>query len=158
MNETLRNPEPGCVRGTGCRCGASQPLPRTMSTTILMNPPAVAGGRNPLRITGRRRTERKPLNDAARQRAYRRALRAAEMASWEAAMPSPSTLPERTTVREAARVTAGLPRPAEDGAEGALFCLVLFATVAALVFGAADSVDFGARWHDFMALVQRLVG
>lgn len=129
-----------------------------MSTTLLMNPPAVAGGRNPLRIAGRRRADRKALNDPTRQRAYRRALRAAEMASWEAVPPASTPLPDRSTPHEVARVTVGLPRPAEEGVEGALFGLVVFATVAALVFGAADSVDFAGRWHDFVALVQRLVG
>jgi hypothetical protein len=106
-----------------------------MNTTFVLNPLAVA--RRPRTFDRIRRN--------ARQRAYHRALRAAEQAAWEAADPKALTRLPRGAVEK-------------DSAAKVMFSLLAFAGVAALVFGVHGSLGFTAAWTDFVSFIRHVVG
>ena len=106
-----------------------------MNTAFVLNPLVVARDQAPRRV----------VNRTARDRAYRRALRAAEQAAWDAADPKAIT-----------RLPQGVEQ--KDSMARVLLSLVAFASVAALVFGAKSSFGFTAAWGNFVAFVANLIG
>lgn len=122
-----------------------------MSTTLIMNPARLVG------LNQRRRSlaGRSETVFRRNRRAYNKALRAAEMAAWDAS--GGNSLPGRSTPRESSATR--LPRP-ETRSEGetALYAMILFAVVATLVFSGGISLQFATHWQKFVQLVQHFIG
>lgn len=81
-------------------------------------------------------------------REYRRTVRAAELAAWEAATPSASAQ-LRAAATEAARTS-----PAEQR----VFALLMVLAFAGIAWGLADTYRFVERWPHFVAFVRQLLG
>jgi hypothetical protein len=79
-------------------------------------------------------------------REYRRSLRAAEMAAWEAATPS--------TDASLKAQTASTASPAEER----MFTLLLVLSLAGVVWGLSESARFVEIWQQFVALVRQVIG
>lgn len=118
---------------------------------MMIHPAAIAGVHDGQTTARSRRSHR--LSRA--RKAYNKALRAAEMASWEAT--GHGVLPGRTTAREAH--STALPRPStHHEGENALYAMVVFAVVSALVFGGTESLHFAEHWNQVMQFVRSLIG
>jgi hypothetical protein len=114
-----------------------------MDTTILLNAKL-------LPVTdriGRRRTAHRPARQNPTQlRAYRRALRAAEQAAWEAGAP-------QTTVSTLPSPVSESDRPLD-----LLFSVLTLASLFALVFGAKSTAAFGQHWDRLVDFVRLVLG
>jgi hypothetical protein len=114
-----------------------------MNTTILLKANLLTAPEAPARL---RRPAQPARQNQVQLRAYRRALRAAEQAAWEAGEPRPavSTLPS--------------PIAESDRPLNLLFSLIALASVMALVFGANSVAQFTAHWDRFVEFVRLAVG
>lgn len=131
-----------------------------MSTTMMMNP-ALRGGMGGIGNQGT--VLRRPsFGSKARLKAYRRALRAAEMAAWNRIRPVTSNESEG-----AAAATAAAPRNVfqnardvskQDDTVQAVFGVVVFAAVAAVAFGGTAALKFGDHWQRFVEMVRNWIG
>jgi hypothetical protein len=118
---------------------------------MMIHPVDIAGIREGQTAAGSRRSHR--LSRA--KKAYNKALRAAEMVSWEASKHS--VLPGRSTAREAS--STALPRTSTNHeGENALYAMVVFAVVSALVFGGSESLHFTDHWNQVLHFVRSLIG
>jgi hypothetical protein len=129
----------------------AQPILSLVSTTMMIHPAHIAGVHEGQTTARSRRSRR--LSRA--RKAYDTALGATELASWEAS--GHTVLPGRSTVREAK--STALPRPSTNHeGENALYAMVVFAVVSALVFGGTESLHFTEHWHQVMQFVRSLIG
>ena len=78
-------------------------------------------------------------------RAYLRALRAAEMAAWQEPAPRPARPPR-------------LPAPTRSTAEGRLFAVLSALALGSVLHGLLTSGEFVLRWDRLVALVRQLLG
>lgn len=112
-----------------------------MNTTILLkaNLLAATTAATPARP---QTTPKPPKQTPAQLREYRRVLRAAEQAAWDAAEPRPEA--------------SSLPSPVMEPDRPAtlLFALIALASLMALVFGAESVANFGTHWNRFVEFIR----
>lgn len=130
-----------------------------MNTTMMMTNPALRGGMGGIGNQGT--VLRRPsFGSQARLKAYRRALRAAEMAAWNRIRPvtthNPGTASDETAPRNVFQNAREVSK--QDDTVHAVFAVLVFAGVTAVAFGGTAALRFGDHWHRFVELVRNWIG
>lgn len=145
-----------------------------MTTTIVRNPSILAQAPHLLARWQPKNAQPAPSPEPARResglatirglpagtthagRTYRKALRAAEEAAWEAGVRH-----LRGTRRAGAAVEPSRPQvlwPRRARAEGVVQSVISMVAAAALVYASVVSLGFVGEWDRFLELVRRLIG
>jgi hypothetical protein len=138
------------------RASSAEPKTIKTMTASFRKPGLLTPGRATLALplptpfTARVRTPTRPAESGSGSatREYRRTLRAAELAAWEAAAPS-----------TAAQLRANAAAAAKDSpAEERWFAILLALALIGIAWGLADTFGFVERWPHFVAFLHQLIG
>lgn len=133
---------------------SAQPLPNKSMTANFRKPgllyPALSASTLPMPapFPARSRTSnRRPHANAGQTKEYRRAARAAELAVWEATIPS-----------ETAMLRAHVADAAQDSAtEKWAFRLIAALALTGILWGLVTSFELVEQWPTFVATIRQLI-